>query len=86
MEIGEPGPYAGVVHAEDGEVFGLDGVDVGFVGDSESASGQIVEALETVSDHLLWQRTRCKLTVAVIEISHGSIDRNVRNRLTVNGR
>ena len=46
LEIGEPGPYTGLVHAEDGKVLGLDGRDVGFVGDGESASGQIVKALE----------------------------------------
>ena len=46
LEIGEPGPYAGVIHAEDGKVLGLDGCDIGLVGDGESASGQIVKALE----------------------------------------
>jgi len=46
LEVGEPGPYTGLVHAEDRKVLGLDGRDVGFVGDGESASGQIVKALE----------------------------------------
>ena len=46
LEIGEPGPDTGVVHAENGKVFRLDGGDVGLVGDSESTSGQIVKSLQ----------------------------------------
>ena len=46
LEIGEPGPHAGLVYAEDGKVLWLDGRDIGLVGDGESASGRIVNALE----------------------------------------
>lgn len=43
LEIGEPGPYTRLVYAEYGKVLGLDGSDVGLVGNGEGASSQIVE-------------------------------------------
>lgn len=41
LEIREPGPYTCLVHAEDGKVLGLNGRDIGLVGDSKSTSGQV---------------------------------------------
>jgi len=46
LEIGEPGPYTGVVHAENRKVLGLDGRDIGLVGNGESASCHVVGALD----------------------------------------
>lgn len=43
LEIGEPGPYARLVYAEDDKVLRFDGSDIRLVGDGEGASSQIVE-------------------------------------------
>ena len=87
LEIGEPGPYTGLVHAEDRKVLGLDGRDVGFVGDGKSTSGQIVKALEQkkVRQSILAEGTAGELTVAVTIVSHGGPSTGVRKGLTVNG-
>jgi hypothetical protein len=46
LEIGEPGPYTCLVHAEDDKVLRFNGCDIGLVGDSKSASGEVAKALE----------------------------------------
>ena len=46
LEISEPGPYTGLVYAEDRKVLWLNSRDIGLVGDGKSASGQIVKTLE----------------------------------------
>ena len=48
LEIGLLVPNAGVVDAEDGEVFRLDFGDVGFVCDRECASFQVPQTLSVV--------------------------------------
>ena len=45
LEIGEPVPNAGLVHAENYKVFGLDVRDIRFVSDGKSTSSQIIKAL-----------------------------------------
>lgn len=44
LEIGMQRPHTGLVHAENGEIFGLDGGRVGFVGDGEGAATEVVDA------------------------------------------
>ena len=84
LEIGEPGPDTGVVHAEDGKVFWLNGRDVGLVGDGESTSGQIVESLEEKVRRCQKAREG-KLTLAATKISHGFGWVETMAGLTVNG-
>lgn len=43
LEIREPGPHAGLVHAEDDKVLRFDSRNIGLVGDGKSTSGQIIE-------------------------------------------
>ena len=45
LEIGEPVPNAGMVHAENYKVFRLDVRDIRLVGDGKGASSQIINAL-----------------------------------------
>jgi len=46
LEICEPSPYTGLVHAKNGKVLGLDSRDIGLVGNGKSASGEILKVLE----------------------------------------
>ena len=48
LEISEPCPHTRLVHTENGKVLGLNSRDIGFVGDGESTSSQIVKTLEQV--------------------------------------
>ena len=72
LKIGEPGPYTGLIYAEDGEVLRLDGRDIGFVCDGESASSQIIKALEKSEMTTSCRKCEVRLTVAVTKISYGA--------------